>query len=89
MRRSSSAATNGAASAYSHADRHSDPQSDRDTPAIVTGTIAAHPVRCLSAEEQYRRHQKFRNRLPRERRSQRGNAEIARRLLENKSDSSD
>jgi hypothetical protein len=51
--------------------------------------MAAHPVRCLSAEEQYRRHQKFRNRLPRERRSQRGNAEIARRLLESKSDSSD
>jgi lincosamide nucleotidyltransferase A/C/D/E len=56
---------------------------------IVTGTIAARPVRCLSAEQQYRHHQKFRNRLPRERRSQRSNAEIARRLLETESDSSD
>ena len=56
---------------------------------IVTGKIAARPVRCLSAEQQYRHHQKFRNRLPRERRSQRSNAAIARRLLESKSDSSD
>lgn len=52
---------------------------------IVTGTIASRPVRCLSAGAQLRAHQGFRNRLPREWRSQRSNADIARRLLEAKS----
>jgi lincosamide nucleotidyltransferase A/C/D/E len=52
---------------------------------IVSGTIAARPVRCLSAKEQFHAHQGFRNRLPRERRNQRSNAEIARHLLETRS----
>jgi lincosamide nucleotidyltransferase A/C/D/E len=55
--------------------------------AIVSGAIAGHPVRCISAEQQYHSHQGFRKRLLHERRSQRSNKEIARRVLETESGS--
>lgn len=56
--------------------------------AIVSGSIGGRPVKCLSAEQQVRAHQGIRNRLPRERRNQRSNTEIARRALEAESRSS-
>lgn len=53
--------------------------------AIVSGSIDGHPVMCISAEQQFHSHQGFRKRLPHERRSQRTNKEIARRVLETES----
>lgn len=55
--------------------------------AIVSGSIAGYPVRCISAEQQYHSHQGFRKRLLHERRTQRSNKEIARRVLETESGS--
>ena len=56
--------------------------------SIVSGSIDGHPVKCLSAEQQVHAHEQFRKRLPHERRSQRSNAEVARRALETESGSS-
>lgn len=50
--------------------------------SIASGSIGGHPVRCISAEQQFQSQQGFRKRLPHERRSQRSNREIARRALE-------
>jgi lincosamide nucleotidyltransferase A/C/D/E len=55
--------------------------------SIVAGSIGGRTVRCLSAEQQVTANQ-FRRRLPHERRSQRNNAEVARRALETESGSS-
>lgn len=52
--------------------------------SIVSGSIGGHPVMCLSAEQQFH-SQGFRKRLPHERRTQRTNKEIARRVLETES----
>ncbi|HET6998407.1 MAG TPA: hypothetical protein VFI03_07430 [Solirubrobacterales bacterium] len=57
--------------------------------SIVSGSIAGRPVLCLSAEQQFRSHQEFRNRLLHERRRQRRNTEIARRVLETESSSAE
>ncbi len=58
---------------------------DRANLSIGSGSIAGHPVRCISAEQQFHSHQGFRKRLPHERRIQRTNKEIARRVLETES----
>jgi lincosamide nucleotidyltransferase A/C/D/E len=55
---------------------------------IVSGSISGHPVRCISAEQQFHSHQGFRKRLLHERRTQRSNKEIARRVLETESEQS-
>jgi lincosamide nucleotidyltransferase A/C/D/E len=55
--------------------------------AVVPGSIGGHPVMCISAEQQFQSHQTFRSRLLHERRSQRSNEEIARRVLEAESGS--
>jgi lincosamide nucleotidyltransferase A/C/D/E len=52
--------------------------------SVVSGSIAGHPVRCISAEQQYH-SQGFRKGLLHERRTQRTNKEIARRVLETES----
>ncbi len=49
--------------------------------SIASGTIDGHPVKCISAEQQFHSHQRFRKRLPHERRTQRSNREVARRAL--------
>jgi lincosamide nucleotidyltransferase A/C/D/E len=50
--------------------------------SIASGSIEGHPVRCISAEQQFHSHQGFRKRLLHERRSQRSNREVAQRALE-------
>lgn len=57
--------------------------------SVVSGSIGGHPVMCISAEQQFHSHQGFRKRLLHERRSQRSNKEIARRVLETESGSSE
>ncbi len=56
--------------------------------SIVSGSIGGYPVKCLSAEQQVRAHRGIRNRLPRDKRNQRNNTEVARRALETESGSS-
>lgn len=57
--------------------------------SIVSGSIGGYAVKCISAEQQFHSHQGFRKRLRHERRAQRRNKEIARRVLEAESGSAE
>jgi lincosamide nucleotidyltransferase A/C/D/E len=56
--------------------------------SIVSGSIGGRTVQCPSAEQHLHAEERFRKRLPHERRSQRSNTEVARRALDSESESS-